>query len=340
MREKAPEGKLLCYPMAGPIEAQFDTLVTILQAVSSDESASADLVGWMQRTYDLSESFSKKVYSVLLRGTGFVERDGKAFRLTKRGTEVARSHSAQKCYRVFSRTFFGVDVILSILAQIQPATWDALREGWGAHMRSRRKEARSWRPQHLSSQLRFRIDWLRSLGLVDFISGRFFLSQAGSRERRAELEARARTPAQKSKVSHNDLEHKLGIIGAFFQFEVRPRASVNDILPASSRLRENRQVDCLWVRFVHFGGKLQYPFEVQISGSMADAIERLEMVANVVQKAVVVTDPEQQERMLDRLRVKRSPLLDKLVFLTPDEVDKVVEAAAVMKSFTETVFSE
>lgn len=340
MRGKPPDAKLVCYPMVGPVDAQFDTLVTILQVVSSDESAASDLVGWIQRTYDLSGSFSKKVYSVLLRGTGFVERDGKRFRLTERGSQLALSRSRQEFYELFSRNFYGVDIILSIITEIQPANLDALRKRWGAYMRSQRKEARSWSAQHLSSQLRFRIDWLRSLGLVDFVSGRFFLSQAGSRQRRSALQARARTPAEKKKVSHNDLEQKLGVIGAFFQFEVKVRASVNEILPPSSRLKENRQVDCLWVRFVHFGGKLQYPFEVQISGSMADAIERLEMVANVVQKAVVVTDAEQQGKMLDRLRVKRSPLLDKLVFLTADEVDKVFEAAAVMKSFTKSVFSE
>ena len=192
----------------------------------------------------------------------------------------------------------------------------------------------------MNSQLRFRLDWLRSLDLVDFIAGRYYVSRKGSQLRRLDLQSTAVSRTEKEEIAHNDIEDKLSLIGAFFQFDVKKRASLNDILPTSTRLRENRQVDSLWVRFVHFGGKLQYPFEVQLSGSMADAIERLEMVANVVQKAVVITDPKQKEKMLDRLRVKRSPLLDKIVFLEPLEVDKILEATVVMKSFTQAVFGE
>jgi hypothetical protein len=42
--------------------------------------------------------------------------------------------------------------------------------------------------------------------------------------------------------------------------------------------------------------------------------------------------------MMDRLAAKRSVLLDKVVFLSPDEIDKIVEATIVMKSFTEALF--
>lgn len=128
-------------------------------------------------------------------------------------------------------------------------------------------------------------------------------------------------------------------IGEFFQFEVRKNPSINDVLPSSAlRLKEKRQLDCLWVRTVHFAGKIQYPLEIQIAGSIADTIERLEMVANFIQKAIIITDQTQQEKILDRLKIKRSPLLDKVVFIDIEDVDKIVEAATIMKMFTDKIF--
>jgi hypothetical protein len=267
-----------------------------------------------------------------------IERKKNRYALTQIGEQLLTSKDPDLFYGIFSRTFFAVNTLVEILASIQPAGWDILRDAWLTHIRSQRSEPSSWSQQHINSQLRFRVDWLRSIGLVDFVAGRYYVSRRGSQLRRLELESTATTPAHREQIAHSDIEDKLRLIGAFFQFDVKKRASLNDILPTSSQLRENRQVDSLWVRFVHFGGKLQYPFEVQLSGSMADAIERLEMVANIVQKAVVITDAKQKEKMLDRLKVKRSPLLDKIVFLEPAEVDKILEATIVMKSFTESIF--
>jgi len=338
--KKATTDRLVCYPMVGEVEHQYESLLKILEELRTDEKVRADLILWMQRSFGISRSFTQKVYSFLFQGMGLVQHKNKIYEVTDIGCEVLETKDPVEFFRLFSRTYFAVDGILEVLTQTQPAPWDSLRESWASYVRSKRKEPTLWSEQHLSSQLRFRVDWLRSMGLVDFVAGKYYLSRRGHELRRMDLEAAAPTAAQKERVAHNDIEDKLGLIGAFFQFDVKKRASVNDILPRSSQLKENRQVDSLWVRFVHFGGKLQYPFEVQLSGGMSDAIERLEMVANVVQKAVVITDAKQQEKMLDRLRVKRSALLDKLVFLQPGEVDKILEATIVMRSFTEAVFGE
>ena len=337
---KSITNRIACYPMVGPVEKQFSTLLDILHKMSQDTIAQSNFVQWMQTSFKISNSFARKVCSYLFIGTGLVTRKDKKYTITKIGQQLMISKDADVFYRIFSKTFFGLDNIIQILADKQPTAWEPLRADWLSSIRSLRTEPSSWSEQHISSQLRFRVDWLRSLGFIDFITGKYYLSKKGFQLYRTELESTATSTAEREVITHNDIENKLGIIGAFFQFNVRKRANLNDILPKSSKLMENRQVDSLWVRFVHFGGKLQYPFEIQLSGSMADAIERLEMVANVVQKAVVVTDAKQKEKMLDRLKVKRSPLLDKIVFLEPEEVDKIVEATLVMKSFTESLFSE
>lgn len=332
--------KLLCYPMFGPVGKQYSSLINILQKIRKDKYVQENFVKWMQSSFGLSDSYARKVITALFLGMGLVERRKKRHIPSKTGNQVLNKNDPIIFYRIFSKTFFAVDILLQNLSNIQPARWDILRDSWSENIRKVREEPRSWSKQHLSSQLRFRLDWLRSLDLVDFITGQYYISRKGSQIRRIDLESTAATRTEREEIAHNDIEDKLSLIGAFFQFEVKKRAKLNDILPRSSQLKENRQVDSLWVRFVHFGGKIQYPFEVQLSGSMADAIERLEMVANVVQKAIVITDAKQKEKMLDRLKVKRSPLLEKIVFLEPEEVDKILEATIVMKSFTEAVFSE
>ncbi len=119
------------------------------------------------------------------------------------------------------------------------------------------------------------------------------------------------------------------------------RASVNDARPAhTARLSEDRQLDCLWARVIHFYGKVQYAFEVQVGGNTSNAIERLEMVAPFVQKAVVVTDDPQRRKIEDRLAVKHSPLRDKLVFLSYDDVNQVAAAMSALSVFTGKVFHD
>lgn len=145
---------------------------------------------------------------------------------------------------------------------------------------------------------------------------------------------------QALQFTHAELEKKIQFIGEFFQFEVRRPADVNEVLPPSvPKLGERRLLDCLWVRTVHFAGKIHYPIEIQLAGNIADTIERLETVANFVQKAIVITDREQQERIISRLRAKKSVLLDKIVFIDIEDIDKIVEAATIMKAFSEKIFS-
>jgi len=333
--------KLLCYPMGGPVLDQFESLVSVLQAVQDSGEAAQDPVCWIRRKHHLGQSFAKKLFSVLFLGTGLVARAGRQYRLSEAGLALARKPKAENFYQVLRLNFEGVRDILTLLRKLQSASAAVLQDAWRRAMGLKNTEVQAWSTKHAGSQMRFRLDWLRSLGLVDLVSGRYLLTPEGLRQSSAARAVGALSGSEAVALSHNEIEDKLTLIGAFFQFAVKKRASITDILSrCAAGAAENRQVDCLWVRFVHFGGKLQYPFEVQMSGNMADAIERLEVVASVIQKAVVVTDEHQQTVMLERLRLKRSPLLDKVVFLTPEDVDKVVSAATIMKTFTDVVFSD
>ena len=132
------------------------------------------------------------------------------------------------------------------------------------------------------------------------------------------------------------------LIGEFFEFETTARASINDVLPSYAlKLAEgDRQLDCLWVRYSPFGGKIKFPIEIHLGGNLADTIDRLETVSEYVQKAVIITGEEQEQKILDRLKVKRSRLLDKLVIVSIEDVYKAVQATNVLKSFTTKIFTD
>ena len=176
MTSKQPKtNRLLCYPMRGPVEKQYTSLVNILNKIKTEKYVQENFVKWMQSSYELSNSYARKVISVLFLGMGLIERQKKRYKLSDIGKKVLRTNDPIIFYRIFSKTFFAVDILLKNLGNIQPARLDILRDSWSKQIRTVRKETRSWSKKHLNNQLRFRLDWLRSLDLVDFITGQYYV---------------------------------------------------------------------------------------------------------------------------------------------------------------------
>ena len=117
---------------------------------------------------------------------------------------------------------------------------------------------------------------------------------------------------------------------------------MNDALPSYAlKLREgDRQLDCLWVRYIPFAGRVKFPVEIQLGGNLADTLDRLETITHYVQRAIIVTTEAQEQQILDRLRVKKSPLLEKLTIIFVDDVYRAVEAASVLNSLAKRIFAD
>ena len=73
---------------------------------------------------------------------------------------------------------------------------------------------------------------------------------------------------------------------------------------------------------------------------MADTLDRLETVSEYVQKAIIITTEEQENIILERLKVKKSRLLEKVIFVYIDDIFKAVEATNVLESLTKKIFKE
>ena len=141
------------------------------------------------------------------------------------------------------------------------------------------------------------------------------------------------------KFSHSDLEGKLKYMGDFFEFETIKKPAINVMLPEERQLKSSsKELDGLWIKRIPMGGRIYYPIEIQIGGNLSDTIDRLETVSDFAQKAIVVVDEQQENAMLERLRAKRSKLLDKIVFVRPEDIYKMVAATNALKGFFGRIF--
>ncbi len=327
--------------MAGGVSDGFANYLRILRYGDQHRVDRAAIIAWLKSEFELEHSYAKNVATMLLFGTGLLEsRDGVCV-LTDAGRQIINIAKPELLYEHFAPQFVGITAIVDILDATQPLTWEQLFEAWHAKVSQTSQEAANWKVSHAKMQFRHRLDWLRSLSLVNKLADSFYLSKTGMENNTQRRVRAARGKTEAETISHGDIEDKLKLIGDFFQFLSIKRATVNEARPANStKLSENRQLDCLWARVVHFGGKVQYAFEVQVGGNISDAIERLEMVASFVQKAVVVTSESQRTVIEERLAVKHSTLRDKIVFLSYDDINNVAEAVNALKVFTQRVFHE
>jgi hypothetical protein len=261
--------------------------------------------------------------------------------LADSGRAILRNSKPEHLFSIFAAQFIGITELVELLAESQPRNWDDLFLAWHTRVGMASQQASKWSTNHAKMQFRHRLDWLRSLGIVSKLADGYYLSKTGMEQSVKTRMSAATQKEEAESISHNDLEDKLKAIGEFFEFLSVKRATVNEARPSQvPKLTENRQLDCLWARVIHFGGKVQYAFEVQVGGSISDAIERLEMVAAFVQKAVIITDEDQQKKIQERLHVKQSLLRDKVLFLTYDDINSVVEAVNALKVFTQKLFHE
>jgi len=321
------------------INEGFTNYLAVLREVDRIPRNRSKLKAWLVDAYKLSDSYAKNVVTMLLFGSGLLESDKHICELTDHGRHILESSSPIELYLLFSQQFIGFGEAIEILNDEQPLIFDCMFDAW--HSKMKQLHQVNWKTSHAKMQFRHRLEFLRSVGLMRKLADGYYLSKIGMDLIQDVKRGNAQSAKEKEKISHNEIENKLRMIGDFFEFTSLKRASVNDARPSRlPALKEDRQLDCLWARAVSFGGEIQYAFEVQVGGSISDAIERLEMVSSFVQKAIVVTDDTQAEKIRDRLEIKHSPLRDKITFLSYADINNVAEAVSALTIFTRHVFHD
>jgi len=273
-----------------------------------------------------------------LGGVGLLSFRPDRVLVTRRALDYLESRDEDAIIDALRQNVYGFDEIIEALKDRSPLPREELLQACKESLAKKGVGTR-WRESTAETQFGTALAYLRSYRIIDTIAGQFYLVSKGLEKADQLIVARALSPEESIRLSHREVEEKLRELGDFFQFETSIRTSVNVILPAPRRLtREDRQLDGLWTRSLPFSGNLYYPIEIHIGGSIADAIERLEMVHEFAQKCIIVADPADQEKIKGRLQARRSKLVDKVVFVTVEDVNKALEAASALKSIASAVF--
>jgi len=321
------------WPNIGRLEDYQKNLQNILKAVKDNDLKRGDLIKWIKIEFTSSSSgFCRKLVDIL-KGIGLLRISDKRVHLTTEAETYLQTEDTDLLIDLISKNVIGFSEMIEILKERGSSTFEEIRLAWEDRMA----------PQRFSlNQSGIRLNWLRALGYADMVARRYFLTNKGLKLLTRFKQEKATTIDKKEEITHNDLEDKVKIIGEFFEFEATKRVSVNKALPTYAlKLRESdRELDCLWVKYIPFAGSIKFPIEIQLSGNLADTLDRLETVSEYVQKAIIITTEEQEKTILERLKVKKSRLLEKVVFVYIDDIFKAVEATNVLQSLTKKIFRE
>lgn len=319
------------YPLVGSLPDYQKNITEIFSTIQARNFTRVEAIEWMMRQYKSSREFCRKLLD-MFKSVGLIMILERHYQLTDPAQRYLQTGRPEVLAWVFIDKVLGFTEVIDILTERGAKDKSMLRIEWEAKV-----------PIKLSaSQFDHRLNWLRALGYIDVVARNYFLTDRGLKLTAEIKQKAAVTVEEKQEISHRDLEDSIKIIGEFFEFETTDRPSINDVLPSYAlKLTEgDRQLDCLWVRYIPFAGKIKFPIEVHLGGNLADTIDRLETVSEYVQKAVIITGEEQEKKILDRLKVKKSRLLDKLVIVSIEDVYKAVQATNVLKSFTTKIFTD
>lgn len=319
------------YPLVGSLSDYQKNVSEIFTAIQTQNFTRVEAIEWMMRKYKCSREFCRKLLD-MLKSVGLITIIERHYKLNPPAERYLQTGQPDVLAWIFTDKVVGFAEMINIMSKTGAKDKATLRTEWRAEV-----------PVRLSAnQFDHRLNWLRALGYVDVVAKNYFLTDSGLKLAAGIKQMAVVTTDEKQSISHRDLEGNMKFIGDFFEFETTPRASINEVLPSYAlKLAEgDRQLDCLWVRYIPFGGKIKFPIEIHLGGNMADTTDRLETVSEYVQKAVIITGEEHEKKILDRLKVKKSRLLDKLVIVSIEDVYKAVQATNVLKSFTTKIFKD
>jgi len=328
------------WPLPGGIRNYYKTLYKVLENVKTNSPTFLDIKNWLIKEYALtSEEKTSKGYLDVIKKLGFINFENKHFQITKNGEKILNSNDAGIVFNIIVDKISGVKEIVDIISQKQPIDKKSI------HNELEVKIKPGWKTD---AQVGWRLNWLLSLGILETTSNKYYLTEYGieSKLKLNEIEITKTEKTAKGKeekiekISHSDLEDKLKYIGDFFEFISIKRPRINEMLPDDRKLKSsNKELDGLWIKKIPMGGKIYYPIEVQIGGNLSDTIDRLETVSDFAQKAIIVIDEKQENILRERLNAKRSKLLDKIVCIRPEDVNKIMSATTALKSFFIDVFN-
>ncbi len=135
------------------------------------------------------------------------------------------------------------------------------------------------------------------------------------------------------KSPHDKLINLLFEFGKIFTFESYKTPSVNEIRGKGKEFIKEKALDLAW----KVAGVAWVVFEVQMHGSISDIFHRFQLVNQSSLKLVVVVDESEHEHMKEAAGVYL--FQDKLVAITPEEVEKAAKDYQALLDLRNKIFS-
>lgn len=326
------------WPLPGGTRNYANTLSKILSVLNENRYDESNLIKWLMKEYSLQSPGSTKGYIEVVKKIGVVDIEDGIFIVNNDGRRFLKTKDNLLILKLLIDNIFGFEEIMRLLSEKQTLDKSEIYKEIETRFHT------GWKTDQ---QILWRIYWLLSLEIIDVSSGKYFLTEKGistlneilKKQLVKKLEAPTEVKKDLERFSHSDLEDKMKYIGDFFEFEAIKRPDLNLMLTEERQLKSsNKELDGLWIKKIPMGGKIYFPIEIQIGGNLSDTIDRLETVSDFAQKVITVIDETQEEIMLERLKSKRSKLVDKILFIRPEDVYKMVTATNALKPFFEKIF--
>ncbi len=329
-RTKSDHGIKIFWPNVGSISDYSTTLKEILSNIASGKPSRSEANAMLRVKYGVTSEFARKLLNVL-HASGILDSEGPLYILSSQAQNFLSTSNPDPLFHLLASRVAGFRKLIDILEARGPLSPREVEQNWEREMLPIR---------FAKNQCPIRYNWLRGFGYASLVAHQMILTERGLKLASQLKLSEVRDEERRATISHNDLEDKIKLIGEFFEFEAKKRPSVNEALPSYAlKFREgDRQLDCLWVRYIPFAGKIKFPIEIQLGGNLADTLERLETVSQFVKRAIIVTTEKQEKAIIDRLWVKKSHLLEKLTIIFVDDVYRAVEAANVLNSLAKKIF--
>jgi len=309
------------WPLPGGSREYVRTLLKILEKI--DEGLlESELELWMKNTFNLPGEKAVKGYiRVVEVDIGLLDRKDDYLKLNASGKQFLQTKDFSFLLNILMNRIVGFEETFRILSD---GNSYSLKE---IHQKLVRLCQVNWTK---NMQPQYRLNWLSSLGYIDYNRRRYSLTQKGL-EIAKQLPDRplAKLPetptiqlpsAQEpvAELNHTEMIRLMKDLGEIFGFETTENVRLGNIVEGLSDELENRTLDVVWRERYRI-----IPIEVQAHGSIDSLLNRLEIVEPKSSKLIIVANLAEFQRIKSYLDFKTRSFKDKVVHISPEELSSV-----------------
>jgi len=308
--------------LPGGSKEYVNTLLKILEKVNGGISED-ELKVWMRTTYHLRGEKAMGGYIRVVKvELGLLDRVDDRLAMSAEGKRLSDTKDYSFLLNLLMSRIVGFEEVFRILSDGQR---HSLKEVYQNLVRLCNV---GWKRP--TAQTLNRLNWLASLGYVDFDREGYYLTQKGLEflKRLPEheiiplkpviIETPSPLPTPLVELTHSEMIRLLIDLGEIFGFESYQNVKLGDIVENLDEELRNRTLDVLWREKYRM-----IPIEVQVHGSIDSLLNRFRIVEPKSSKIIIVATQQEFQRIKSYLEFESRSFKDKVAHISPEELSKV-----------------